>query len=231
MQAAHFAELYLHWLRVKFSPVRGSTNVLWFPIVLLFFLLDKKSLRQRDRQRERNGRGKREPNTRCLNELKQLIRARSKATSFSHCLVLVSSRLCLSPLLLKRTQGSSLALIKTNGNAPQLPINQSVEHKKGQINERCVVTVNWSWSPNGVWIGWPYYDLWLKYWIYVIYGFYTPMSHRSHLSFSPPNCAGKTKFYMWSKWECKIQQNRQETGLKGGFRFKVKNIISMWIKS
>lgn len=82
---------------------------------------------------------------------------------------------------------------------------------------RGVVTVNWSWSPNGVWIRWPYYDLWLKYWIYVIYGIYTPMSHRSHLSFSPPNCPGKTKFYTWSKWECKIQQNRQETGLKGGF--------------
>lgn len=129
----------------------------------------------------------------------------------------MSSRLRLSPLLLKHTQGSSLALIKTNRNSPQLPINQSVEHKKGKINERCVVTVNWSWSPNGVWIRWPYYDLWLKYWIYVIYGVYTPMSHRSHLSFSPPNCPGKTKFYTWSKWECKIQQNRQETGLKGGF--------------
>lgn len=165
VQAARFAEPYFHWFRVKFSPVRWSTNVLWFPIVLLFFLLDKKSLRQRDRQRERNGRGKSEPNTRHPSELKQLIRAWSKATSFSHCLVLVSSRLCLSPLLLKHTQGSSLALIKTNRNAPQLPINQSVEHKKGKINEWCVVTVNWSWSPNGVWIGWPYYDLWLNNWI------------------------------------------------------------------
>lgn len=175
--------------------------------------------------------GKSQWNTWRLRELKQLIRSRSKATSFSHCLVLVSSRLCLSPLLLKHTQGSSLALIKANIKAPPLPINQSVEHKKGKINERCVVTENWSWSPNGVWIGWPYYDLWLKYWIYVIYGFYTPMADRSHLSFSPPNCPGKTKFYTWSKWECKIQQNRQETGLRGGFRFKVKNIILMWNKS
>lgn len=68
-QAARGAEPYLHWFRIKFSPVRGSTDVLWFPIVLLFFLLDKKPLRQRDRQRERNGRGKSEPNTRRLSEL------------------------------------------------------------------------------------------------------------------------------------------------------------------
>lgn len=69
VQAARVAEPHLHWFWVKFSPVRGSTNVLWFPIVLLFFLLDKKLLRQRDRQRERNGRGKSEPNTRRLSEL------------------------------------------------------------------------------------------------------------------------------------------------------------------
>lgn len=48
----------LHWFGVQFSPVRGSTNVLGFPVVLLLFVLDKKSLRQRDRQRERNGRAK-----------------------------------------------------------------------------------------------------------------------------------------------------------------------------
>lgn len=113
---------------------------------------------------------------------------------------------------------------KTNKRPPQLPINQSVEHKKGKINERCVVTVNWSWSPNGVWIGWPYYNLWLKYWIYVIYGFYTPMSQRSHLSFSPPNCPGKTKYYMWSKWECKSNKTDRKQDLREGFVSKLKTL-------
>lgn len=40
-----FLESYLHWFRVKFSPVSGSTNVLWFIIILVLFLLDRKSLR------------------------------------------------------------------------------------------------------------------------------------------------------------------------------------------
>lgn len=76
-------EPHLHWLGVQFSPVRGSTNVLGFPVVLLLFVLDKKSLRQRDRQRERNGRAKSQRNPWRLRQLQQLIRARSKATFFS----------------------------------------------------------------------------------------------------------------------------------------------------
>lgn len=132
----------------------------------------------------------------------KLIRARSKVTSVFHCLVLVSSRLCLSPLLLKRTQGSSLALIKKQQKCPPAA-NQSIcgTQKKVKINERCVQKVcryiRWTeaglqteedrvalpWSMPGV-LG------------IAIYGFNTPTSDRSHLSFCPTNCPGKTKFYI-----------------------------------
>lgn len=37
-------KLYLHWFRVKFSPVSGSTKVFRFVTILLLFLLDRKSL-------------------------------------------------------------------------------------------------------------------------------------------------------------------------------------------
>lgn len=40
-----FPVSYLHWFRVKFSPVSGITNILRFIIILVLFLLDRKSLR------------------------------------------------------------------------------------------------------------------------------------------------------------------------------------------
>lgn len=45
-------EPYLHWFRVEFSPVCGSTKVLRFIVVLLLFLLYRKSLRQRQAERK-----------------------------------------------------------------------------------------------------------------------------------------------------------------------------------
>lgn len=43
---------YLHWFRVKFGPVSRSTDILWFPILLLLFFLDRKSFRDRQRERQ-----------------------------------------------------------------------------------------------------------------------------------------------------------------------------------
>lgn len=44
-----------------------------------------------------------------------------------------------------------------------------------------------------------------------IYGFYTPISERSHLSFCPTNCPGKTKFYICPNENVESNnRNRQE---------------------
>lgn len=49
-------EPYLHWFRVKFSPVSRSAIVLRLIVIFLFFLLDRKIIKkERGRRRKRGG--------------------------------------------------------------------------------------------------------------------------------------------------------------------------------
>lgn len=110
-------------------------------------------------------------------------------------------------MLLKRTQGSSLALIKTNRNAHQQPINQSVEHKKKVKNqwEACrYIRVNWSWSPNGVRIGRPYHGLWLGYWSFMSF-----IHLRQRGAMCPTHCPGKPKSTYSPNEKVKSKQTEQ----------------------
>lgn len=159
-----------------------------------------------------------------------LIRARSKVTSVFHCVVLVSSRLCLSPLLLKRTQGSSLALIKPKEMPPSCHSINLWNTKKVKINERCVQKVcgyiRWTeaaskrsedrvalWSMTGG-LG------------IAIYGFYTPTSDRSHLSNQLP---WKNQTLHIVQTKCRIQQEQTRKQKSGEVLFlKSEDIKLMW---
>lgn len=89
--------------------------------------------RQKDRARERNwGRANSQYIIYGAIEFK-LIRARSIVTFVLFSFILVSSTVLKSTATEAYTgKLSSFLFKKTNRNAPRLPINQSVEHKKGQ---------------------------------------------------------------------------------------------------
>lgn len=139
----------------------------------------------------------------------EVICARSKAISLIHCLVLVSSTALKSTATEEYTRKLSSSY-KNQQKFPQLNLwNTKRVKSMRSVSKRCVGTSGElklvsKWSVDRVALIWSMTGVLNT----VIYRFYTPMSDRSHLSFSPTKCPGKTKFYTWSKWE------QEQTGNK-----------------
>lgn len=83
--------------------------------------------------------------------------------------------------------------------------------------------VNWSWSPNGVTIGWPYHGLWLGYWVLPFVG----LIHLRQIgaicpSVQPTALEKPNSTYSPNASVESNNKNIQEAGLGGGSLFKVR---------
>lgn len=117
--------------------MRGGADVLGLAVLFVVFLLGERSFTETGREREKGGIGHSQYGDRGVWQFCFCFFKVDPCKKHHHiCLILVhpSELDCtvkLSSLYKRPTQTPP---------RPQQPINQSVEHKKGQINERCVGT-------------------------------------------------------------------------------------------